>query len=62
MQNGPALITLQKSLDSLPATGFSLFLQHQQRVIGGPLGIPAAVGVPRQTDKPVQKVITGIRI
>tara|TARA_B100000965_G_scaffold348304_1_gene320872 strand:- start:106 stop:294 length:189 start_codon:yes stop_codon:yes gene_type:complete len=62
VEDGPALITIQESFDTLPATPLTMLLQHQQRVITGPLKSPTAVGIPGQTDKSMQKVITGIRV
>ena len=49
-------------LDITSAQSFPVLLQHQQRVVGRPFESPAAIGVPRQADKPMQKVITGVRI
>tara|TARA_B100001063_G_scaffold175565_1_gene164542 strand:- start:2219 stop:2407 length:189 start_codon:yes stop_codon:yes gene_type:complete len=62
VEHWPALITVQESLDALPATAFTMLLQHEQRVVTGLLKSPATVGVPRQTDKSMQKVISGIRV
>ena len=62
MEHRPALETAKESPDALPATGFPVLLQHQQRVIGGPFESPTAVRVAGQTDKAMQKVITGIRV
>ena len=62
MEHRPIGIASQKATETLPATGFTMFLQHQQGVIGGAIQSPAAVPIPRQTHESMQKVVAGIRV
>tara|TARA_Y100000589_G_scaffold49500_1_gene41229 strand:- start:226 stop:564 length:339 start_codon:yes stop_codon:yes gene_type:complete len=60
MENRPTFMTLQKSPDSLPAARLTVLLQHQKRMVGGPVKGPATLAITGKTNKPMQKVVAGI--